>query len=76
MKIEKYEDKNFIYVSRQEALNLINSLSSQLMHNDSNIGRLESYDDKGDYATIIVLPKNFKTTKEHTKWVKNGSPIL
>ena len=47
----------FIHVTRQEALKLITSLSEQMVANDSNHNRLESYTDKGEYVSIGVVPE-------------------
>ena len=44
-----------IEVNRREAVELIQSLASQLASNSANIGRLESYSDKGEHLTIAVL---------------------
>jgi hypothetical protein len=72
MIVYKIEDKYFIKITQDEALALIKSLANQLVKNDSNSERLESYTDKGEYFSIFVLPSNFKITKEYEKWIKNG----
>ena len=70
MKINVYSNKNistgkyvdinidggnvFIEVSQQEAISLIYSLSAQIKNRSPNMGRLESYDDKGIYFSIAV----------------------
>lgn len=41
-------------VSKQEAILLIQSLSTQLAKNNSNCNRLESYDADKNYVTIAV----------------------
>lgn len=70
MKYQKIDNKVFIDVTRQEALLLIKSLTDQLIHNDSNFGRLESFTDDNEYLSIFVLTDRFKTTREHKDWVK------
>jgi len=73
MKVEKVKDKNFVTVTQDEAIDLIVSLSKQIRNNDSNIERLESYDDDDTYFTIFVLPKHFQSTREYTKWLDDGA---
>lgn len=41
-------------VSKQEALTLIQSLSTQLAKDNPNCNRLESYDTNQNYVTIIA----------------------
>jgi len=76
MIVDKYKDKNFVTVTRQEALLLIKSLTTQLINNESNIGRLESYTDDGEYYSIAVLPDHWRSTGEYNEWVKSGAPPL
>ena len=71
MNLDKIDNKFFIDVTQQEALQLIKSLTSQLLNNDPNIGRLESYTDKEEYFTIMVLPDRFKSTREYKDWITN-----
>ena len=49
----------FLYLNRSEALELIGSLTTQLLKNNPNTGRLES-PCKGDVRlfTAFVLPEN------------------
>lgn len=70
MDYEKFKDKHFINVTRQEALLLIKSLTNQLIHDDCNYGRLESHTDDSEYLSIFVLPDKFKSTREYKEWVK------
>jgi hypothetical protein len=73
MQVEKVAGKNFVTVTRQEALELIRSLTSQLINNNGNSERLESYDDTDTYFSIFVLPRHFKSTREYTQWVADGA---
>ena len=46
-----------VKVTRDEALQIIKSLSSQmLMSNNANTERKEFYDDEGKYFSILVTP--------------------
>jgi len=58
MRITKFNsdhDKGyFIRLQRQEALELIASLSKQLSSRNPNDNRLESYSEKGEYFSIAV----------------------
>jgi len=47
----------FIHVTRAEAMKLINSLAEQIIHNNSNVNRLESYTKKNEYVSIAVIPE-------------------
>jgi hypothetical protein len=76
MVIDKIKGKYLINVTQEEALLLIQSFTNQIIRNNANVGRLESYTDKGEYCSIFVLEKNFKTTKEHQKWIADGAPII
>ena len=44
----------FIQVNETEALLLINSLTNQILHKNSNFNRVESYDKTGNYFSIAV----------------------
>ncbi len=58
MKIDNLKRKKekiiFVHVTPDEALSLIQSLSSQLCNKNNCSGRLESYTDKGEYFSIAV----------------------
>jgi hypothetical protein len=57
MKITKLEDSGiFVVVDRTEALEIIQSLSNQILANSSNNGRKESYAE-GKYFSIAVTPE-------------------
>lgn len=54
--IEKDDKKIvFVEVDREEAMRIIKSLTSQILENNSNVGRLESYTKNGTYFTIAVI---------------------
>jgi len=72
MIVEKIDGKYIVNITQQEALLLTNSLTNQLIKNDSNVGRLESTTDDDEYFSIFVLPSIFKTTREYKEWIKNG----
>jgi hypothetical protein len=76
MIVDKIDDKYLINITQKEALSLIKSLSTQLVNNESNIERLESYTDKGEYCSIFVLPDHFNSTREYTEWVKSGMETI
>jgi hypothetical protein len=46
----------FIHLSRDKAIELIESLSNQMIHDSPNVGRKEFYDDKGQYFSVAVTP--------------------
>ena len=50
-------DSIVVNLSRQEAIELIQSLSSQLSHDNPNHGRQESFTDTGDYFSVFVLER-------------------
>ena len=62
MQISKWNSKQsvdktpgmMIRVNRGEALRLIQSLSSQLLSDNPNVGRHEFFTDKGHYFSIAV----------------------
>jgi hypothetical protein len=76
MIVDKIDDKYLINMTQKEALALIKSLATQLVNNESNIARLESYTDEGEYFSIFVLPDHFKTTREYKEWIDGGMPII
>ena len=47
-----------VKVNKKEALLLIKSLVNQLISDSSNVERLESYTDKGEYFSIFVTEKS------------------
>lgn len=61
MKINKFKndidacDSYVIEVSPLEALELIKSLTSQLISKSCNVGRVESFTDKREYVSIAVI---------------------
>jgi hypothetical protein len=44
----------FIHLTRREAISTIRSLAEQLDRNNSNVNRLEDYDENGNYFSISV----------------------
>ena len=76
MIVDKIDDKYLVNVTQKEALSLIKSLTNQILENNSNIRRLESYTDKREYFSIFVLPKNFKTTSQYKEWVKKQGSLV
>ena len=54
IEVIEHEGGHFIRVNRKEAIQLIHSLSSQLMRNNPNYDRLESYTNDGNYFSIAV----------------------
>lgn len=60
MEVAQYTRSNsqktiFVTVSRQEAIALIHSLSTQLLKSNSNTNRLESTTINGEYFSIAVI---------------------
>jgi len=56
MKIESIKDVQMLYVSKEEALSIIKSLTSQLLANSPNTGRLESYIGNTIFSIAIFDP--------------------
>lgn len=54
MEIIRSKEDLFIRITVSEAHALIKSLSSQLLADSPNVGRLESYSDKEEYFSIAV----------------------
>jgi len=47
-------DMYFVHVTEREAIEIIQSLSSQLMAKSANVGRRESFTEDGKYFSIGV----------------------
>ena len=47
-------DMVFVKVSNQEALEIIHSLSGQLVHKNANYNRIETYAEDNTYFTIAI----------------------
>ena len=72
MELKKFKDSYLMRVTRKEALGLIKSLSGQLLSNNSNAERLESYCNDGDYFSIAVDFSDQRTKANHTVGYKNA----
>jgi len=70
MQVDKIKEEYLVSVTRDEALRLIRSLTNQLIHNNGNVGRLESYTDNDEYFSIFVLSDEFHSTNQYKEWVK------
>ena len=69
MKITRFNKGDlFIHIPQKKALELISSLSRQILRNDPNTERVEFYSNKGEYFTIAVMP-------EEAKQVESGLEI-
>lgn len=60
-KVKKDDKTNhdifFVHVNRKEAIMLLHSLTSQIMHNNPNYDRLETFTEDGEYFSIAVDPE-------------------
>ncbi len=59
MKINEFDYKTakpsmMVYISRHEALLLIKSLANQLISEDGNSGRLETFTEDGRYFSLFI----------------------
>lgn len=46
-----------VYVTREEALSLVQSLIAQMVENNANSPRTEFYTEEGEYFSIAVTPE-------------------
>jgi hypothetical protein len=67
-KTKKNTDAGYMLrVSREEAIQLIMSLSSQLYYKNPNRGRIEFYTNKAEYFSAIVVEPTLDETNMQTQ---------
>lgn len=57
MEIIRNKKELFIRVTTKEAMQIIKSMTDQIIKNSPNAGRKEFYSNKGEYFTIAVTPE-------------------
>ena len=58
MKVIQVEDKIFVDVNKREALGLIRSLTNQMIADNPNVGRAETFTENGEYFSVFVTEEN------------------